>query len=103
MVGRTGPSPGLQRAHRRPRPRAPPGSRAGRGRGGHGAQQARADGGAGPAVHREIIFIGASTGGAKAMRTMRDTGCWNLAQDEATCDIFGMPREANAGSATSRV
>jgi two-component system chemotaxis response regulator CheB len=34
------------------------------------------------------------------MREMRDAGAWNLVQDEASCVVFGMPREAiNAGAA----
>jgi two-component system chemotaxis response regulator CheB len=27
---------------------------------------------------------------------MRDAGSWNLVQDEASCVVFGMPREAIA-------
>jgi len=31
---------------------------------------------------------------------MRDAGSWNVVQDEATCVVFGMPREAiNHGAA----
>ena len=41
--------------------------------------------------------------GAKAMRTMRDAGSWNLVQDEATCVVFGMPREAINHGAASEV
>jgi two-component system, chemotaxis family, protein-glutamate methylesterase/glutaminase len=34
------------------------------------------------------------------MRAMRDAGSWNVVQDEATCVVFGMPREAiNHGAA----
>ena len=30
------------------------------------------------------------------MRLMHDKGCKNLAQDEANCVVFGMPKEAIA-------
>jgi two-component system chemotaxis response regulator CheB len=32
--------------------------------------------------------------GAHGMKRMKDQGCHNIAQDEATCVVFGMPREA---------
>jgi two-component system chemotaxis response regulator CheB len=41
-----------------------------------------------------VMLTGMGADGAKAMRTMRDAGAWNVAQDEATCVVFGMPREA---------
>jgi two-component system chemotaxis response regulator CheB len=38
--------------------------------------------------------------GARAMKDMRDAGSYNYVQDEASCVVFGMPREAiNAGAA----
>ena len=46
-----------------------------------------------------IMLTGMGADGAKAMREMRDAGAYNLAQDEASCVVFGMPREAiNAGA-----
>jgi two-component system chemotaxis response regulator CheB len=34
------------------------------------------------------------------MRAMRDAGSYNVCQDEASCVVFGMPREAiNHGAA----
>lgn len=33
------------------------------------------------------------------MKAMRDAGTWNLCQDEASCVVFGMPREAIAHGA----
>jgi two-component system chemotaxis response regulator CheB len=41
--------------------------------------------------------------GAVAMRAMRDAGAYNLAQDEASCVVFGMPREAIAHGAVHEV
>ena len=47
-----------------------------------------------------IMLTGMGGDGAKAMREMRDAGSYNYVQDEASCVVFGMPREAiNAGAA----
>jgi two-component system chemotaxis response regulator CheB len=47
-----------------------------------------------------IMLTGMGADGATAMRAMRDAGSYNLVQDEASCVVFGMPREAiNAGAA----
>jgi two-component system chemotaxis response regulator CheB len=47
-----------------------------------------------------VMLTGMGADGAKAMKEMRDAGAWNLAQDEASCVVFGMPREAiNHGAA----
>jgi two-component system chemotaxis response regulator CheB len=40
------------------------------------------------------ILTGMGNDGAQGMKRMKDIGCFNIAQDEATCVIFGMPREA---------
>ena len=41
-----------------------------------------------------IMLTGMGGDGAQAMRLMREAGAYNLAQDEASCVVFGMPREA---------
>jgi len=41
-----------------------------------------------------IMLTGMGGDGAKAMREMREAGSFNVCQDEATCVVFGMPREA---------
>lgn len=47
-----------------------------------------------------IMLTGMGADGAKAMKVMKDAGAYNFVQDEATCVVFGMPREAiNAGAA----
>ena len=50
-----------------------------------------------------IMLTGMGADGAKAMRDMRDAGAWNVAQDEASCVVFGMPREAIAHGAVQEV
>ncbi|MDP9045020.1 MAG: chemotaxis response regulator protein-glutamate methylesterase [Pseudomonadota bacterium] len=50
-----------------------------------------------------IMLTGMGADGATAMREMRDAGSYNLVQDEATCVVFGMPREAIAAEAAHEV
>jgi two-component system, chemotaxis family, protein-glutamate methylesterase/glutaminase len=47
-----------------------------------------------------IILTGMGNDGAKGMLTMREAGARTIAQNEATCVVFGMPKEAiNMGGA----
>lgn len=48
-----------------------------------------------------VMLTGMGRDGADAMRLMRDAGSWNIAQDEASCIVYGMPREAVAAGAVS--
>ena len=50
-----------------------------------------------------VMLTGMGADGAVAMRTMRDAGSWNIAQDETSCVVFGMPREAVAHGAAHEV
>ena len=50
-----------------------------------------------------VMLTGMGNDGAKAMKDLRDAGSWNVAQDEATCVIFGMPKEAIAAGAVHEV
>ena len=50
-----------------------------------------------------IMLTGMGADGATAMREMRDAGSYNLVQDEASCVVFGMPREAIAAGAADEV
>ncbi len=50
-----------------------------------------------------IMLTGMGADGAKAMREMHDAGAYCVAQDEATCVVFGMPREAIAAGAVQEV
>ncbi len=50
-----------------------------------------------------IMLTGMGADGATAMKEMRDAGSYNLVQDEASCVVFGMPREAIAAGAAHEV
>jgi two-component system chemotaxis response regulator CheB len=41
-----------------------------------------------------VILTGMGDDGAKGMMEMKDAGAYNIAQDEKTCVVFGMPKEA---------
>lgn len=43
-----------------------------------------------------IILTGMGDDGANGMKEMHDVGAYNIAQNEETCTVFGMPREAIA-------
>ena len=50
-----------------------------------------------------LMLTGMGADGATAMKEMRDAGSYNLAQDEASCVVFGMPREAIGAGAVHDV
>jgi len=41
-----------------------------------------------------LIMTGMGDDGARGLRELRDAGAWTLAQDEASCVVYGMPKEA---------
>jgi two-component system chemotaxis response regulator CheB len=41
-----------------------------------------------------VILTGMGDDGARSMKEMHDAGAFTIAQDEATCVVFGMPAEA---------
>jgi len=50
-----------------------------------------------------FILTGMGNDGARGLKAMRDAGAFTLAQDESSCVVFGMPREAIALDAVDRV
>lgn len=50
-----------------------------------------------------IMLTGMGNDGAKAMKEMKDAGSYNYVQDEASCIVFGMPREAIIHGAADEV
>ncbi len=41
-----------------------------------------------------IVLTGMGKDGARGMLAMRQAGAWTIGQDEASCVVYGMPREA---------
>lgn len=50
------------------------------------------------AIYRDkaigVILTGMGKDGAKGMLAMRNAGAWNIGQDQASCVVYGMPKEA---------
>ena len=50
-----------------------------------------------------VILTGMGDDGARGLKKMKDHGASTIAQDESTCVVFGMPREAIALGAADRI
>jgi two-component system, chemotaxis family, protein-glutamate methylesterase/glutaminase len=50
-----------------------------------------------------VILTGMGKDGANGMLEMKNAGAYNFAQDEASCVVFGMPKEAIAAGGTHEV
>ncbi len=50
-----------------------------------------------------VILTGMGKDGAEGMKHMADTGAVNIAQDEDSCVVFGMPKEAIKAGGTHQV
>jgi two-component system chemotaxis response regulator CheB len=50
-----------------------------------------------------VLLTGMGKDGARGLLAMRQRGAWTLAQDEASCVVYGMPREAALLGAAAEV
>lgn len=50
-----------------------------------------------------IIMTGMGDDGAQGLKEMRDAGALTIAQDEKSCVVFGMPKEAIARNAATKI
>ena len=50
-----------------------------------------------------VILTGMGNDGAEGLLEMKNAGAYTVAQDEASCAVFGMPREAIRGGAACEV
>lgn len=50
-----------------------------------------------------VIMTGMGDDGARGMLEMKQAGAWTIAQDEATCVVFGMPNEAIKRGAVDKI
>lgn len=50
-----------------------------------------------------VIMTGMGDDGARGMKEMKDSGAFNIAQDEESCVVFGMPKEAIKIGAVDKV
>jgi two-component system chemotaxis response regulator CheB len=50
-----------------------------------------------------VILTGMGGDGAKEMLTMKQAGAFTIAQDEASCVVFGMPKEAIKAGAVDKI
>ncbi len=50
-----------------------------------------------------VIMTGMGDDGARGMREMHDAGAYTIAQDEASCIVFGMPAEAIKNGAVDKI
>ncbi|MEY2632344.1 MAG: hypothetical protein RIR00_998 [Pseudomonadota bacterium] len=50
-----------------------------------------------------IIMTGMGDDGARGMKEMHDAGAWTVAQDEDSCVVYGMPKEAVKLGAVDKV
>jgi len=48
-------------------------------------------------------MTGMGDDGARGMKEMKDSGAFNIAQDEESCVVFGMPKEAIKLGAVDKV
>jgi two-component system chemotaxis response regulator CheB len=50
-----------------------------------------------------VIMTGMGDDGANGMKEMKEAGAYTIAQDEASCVVFGMPQEAIKRGAVDKI
>jgi len=50
-----------------------------------------------------VILTGMGNDGTAGLRMLKRSGCYAIAQDEASCVVFGMPKEAIQAGVVDRV
>jgi two-component system chemotaxis response regulator CheB len=50
-----------------------------------------------------VILTGMGKDGAQGLLSMRQAGAWNIGQDQSSCVVYGMPREAAEVGALNEV
>lgn len=50
-----------------------------------------------------VIMTGMGDDGARGMLEMHQSGAYTIAQDEASCVVFGMPKEAIAHGGVDKI
>ena len=50
-----------------------------------------------------VILTGMGKDGAQGLLAMRHAGAWNIGQDQASCVVYGMPREAAEAGALDEI
>jgi two-component system response regulator WspF len=50
-----------------------------------------------------VLLTGMGRDGARGLKTLRDKGCHTIAQDQATCAVYGMPKQAAALGAAAAI
>ncbi len=50
-----------------------------------------------------VIMTGMGDDGAAGLKEMKEAGAWTIAQDEASCVVFGMPKEAVSRGAVEEI
>jgi two-component system response regulator WspF len=50
-----------------------------------------------------VLLTGMGRDGARGLKTLRDKGCHTIAQDQATCAVYGMPKQAAALGAAAEI
>jgi two-component system response regulator WspF len=50
-----------------------------------------------------VLLTGMGKDGAQGLRSLREKGWWTIAQDQATCAVYGMPKAAKELDAAEEI